>query len=65
MMVYKFDEELQRMIYIYEESPENKIMTDEGMAWYREQIEIAKEVGVDHYLNLIANLANEMYKEKN
>lgn len=65
MMVYRFDEELQRMIYIYEEDPENLVNTGAGKSWYQEQLKIAEEVGVDHYKKLAAELANYKFKDEN
>lgn len=64
MMQYRFDEELQRMIYIFEAEPETKITTDAGREWYKEQVNIAEEVGSKHYQELIADLANKIYKDE-
>ena len=64
MMVYKFDEELERMVYRFEEEPVAKVITEEGKAWYIEQVRIAEDVGNQHYQELLADLANHIYKDK-
>lgn len=62
-MVYKFDEVTQRMVYAFEAEPEEKIVTEKGKAWYYEQVKIAEEVGNKHYQELVADLANYIYKD--
>ena len=57
MMKYKFDEETQKMIYVYEEDPEQLIETEAGKKWYRKQLELVEEYGEKHYLKLIAEMA--------
>lgn len=57
MMMYKFDEELQKMVYVYEEDPEQLIKTEEGKEWYRKQLELVEKYGESHYLKLIAEMA--------
>jgi len=68
MMVYKYDENTQRMQYVYVDSAvnvvdESAVVTEEGKQWYRATLQAVHTNGKEYLEQLLVELANLKFDE--